>query len=281
MTFQAGELTPDRSARHFYGADLRRYREAHQMSLGRLAGEVPCSKSHLARIETAESMPPPGLSEEFDRVFKTDGHFTRLYELARREIHPEQYRRHLELEAQATVIRSYAGLLVPGLVQTAGYAEALFRATMPKAEDAEVKQLVEARLSRQMRLREPQPPDYSVILDEAALRRAVGGPAVMRAQLDALLDLVHTRHTVVQVLPFEHGEHGLMGGTLTLLSLESGATYAYEESIATGTLLEDPEKVGARLRAYDLLRSYALPPGETAAFLRGVRKALPADGAPA
>lgn len=281
MTFQAGELTPDRSARHFYGADLRRYREARQMSLGRLAGEVPCSKSHLARIETAESMPPPGLSEEFDRVFQTDGHFTRLYALARREMHPERYRRHLELESKATVIRTYAGLLVPGLLQTAEYAEALFRATRPKAEDTEVRQMVEARLSRQVRLREPQPPDYSVILDEAALRRPVGGPAVMRAQLDALLRLVHTRHTVVQVLPFAHGEHGLMGGALTLLTLESGATYAYEESIATGTLLEDPEQVANRVRAYDLLRSCALPPQETAQFLRAVRAGLPADSAPA
>ncbi|MGK5531101.1 helix-turn-helix domain-containing protein [Streptomyces sp. URMC 129] len=276
MTFEPNELTPDRSVRHFYGADLRRLRIKAEMSLARLASEVPCSKSQLARIETAESMPPPGLSEHFDRVFGTDGHFSRLYRLVRKEIHPEQFRRRMELEALSHVIREYAGLIVPGLLQTRAYAAALFRVSMPKATEDEIKQKVEARLSRQQLLRPGSPLDYSVVLDEASIRRPIGGPKVMREQLAALLDVVDTPSTLVQVLPFGHGEHGLLGGTLTLMGLEDGATYAYEESITTGTLLEDPAGVNARIRAYDQLRSHALPPSETATFIRNVMEALPA-----
>lgn len=276
MTFEPGELTPDRSARHFYGADLRRHRMNADFSLAALAGEVPCSKSQLARIETAESIPPPGLSEEFDRVFETDGHFTRLYGLVSREIHPEQYRRRMEIESRARSIREYAGLLVPGLLQTHDYAHALFRATNPKLSDEDVRQKVDARLSRHRLLRGANPPDISVILDEAVVRRPVGGPEVMHAQLSALIDLVDTPTTVVQLLPFHHGEHGLLGGTLTLMSLKDGTTFAFEESIASGTLMEDRERVNERQRAYDLLRSHALSPLETAVFIRSVMEALPA-----
>ncbi|MDT0441453.1 helix-turn-helix domain-containing protein [Streptomyces johnsoniae] len=275
MTFEPGELTPDRSARHFYGADLRRHRMNADFSLAALAGEVPCSKSQLARIETAESIPPPGLSEEFDRVFDTDGHFTRLYGLVSREIHPEQYRRHMEIESRARTIREYACLLVPGMLQTRDYVHALFRARWPKDSEEDVRQKVDARLSRQRLLLTNNPPDHSVILDEAVLRRAIGGSAVMRAQLSALIDSVNTPTTVVQVLPFNHGEHALLGGTLRLLTLKDGTTFAYEESIASGTLMEDRERVNERLDAYDLLRSHALPPSETAAFIRSVMEALP------
>ncbi|ONK11300.1 helix-turn-helix transcriptional regulator [Streptomyces sp. MP131-18] len=276
MTFEPGELTPDRSARHFYGADLRRHRMNADFSLAALAGEVPCSKSQLARIETAESIPPPGLSEEFDRVFDTDGHFTRLYGLVSREIHPEQYRRRMEIESRARTIREYAGLLVPGLLQTRDYAQALFRATNPKATEEDVQQKVAARLSRQRLLIGDNAPDVSVVLDEAAIRRSLGGPAVMRAQLSALIDAVNTATSVVQLLPFNHGEHALLGGTLTLMTLKDGATFAYEESIDSGTLMEDRERVNARLHAYDLLRSHALSPSETATFIRSVMEALPA-----
>ncbi|UCM90436.1 helix-turn-helix domain-containing protein [Streptomyces marincola] len=276
MTFEPNELTPHRSARHFYGADLRRLRMLAGISLATLAGEVPCSKSQLARIETAEAIPSTGLSEEFDRVFKTDGHFARLFGLVSHEIHPEQYRRHMEIEARAVIIREYAGQLVPGLLQTREYAYALFRATAPKASEEDILQKVDARLTRQELLRGENPPDHSVILDEAVLRRPVGGPAVMRAQLAALIERSNTPTSVVQVLPFTHGEHGLLGGTLRLLTLKDGETFAYEESIASGTLMEDRERVDERLHAYDLLRSHALSPVESAAFIRSVMEALPA-----
>ncbi|MFF4217909.1 helix-turn-helix domain-containing protein [Streptomyces nondiastaticus] len=269
----ARKLTPDRSARHLFGADLRHRREAAGMTLEKLAEVVCYSRSHLARIETAEHVPPPDLPGRLDEVFGTGEHFVRLYAIARHEVHPDKYRRRMELEARARVIDEYAGHLVPGLVQTEDYARALFRVSNPKATPDEIEELVSARLSRQALLRAEAPPDLSMVLDEAVIRRPIGGPAVMQAQLAALVDLVDTPTTTVQVLPFEHGEHALLGGTLTLMTLDDDSNVAYVESIATGALIEDPQIIHARRRSYDLLRAYALSPSKSASFIRALLEA--------
>jgi hypothetical protein len=181
----------------------------------------------------------------------------------------------MELEARARLIEEYAGQIVPGLVQTEDYARAQFVEANPKATRDEIEELVTARMSRQALLRTDPSPEYSLILDEAVLRRGFGGPAVMRTQLVRIAELTLTPTTVMQVFPFDHGGHALLGGTLTLMTMGNGARVAYEESIATGTLLEDLGVVAERQRVYDLLRARALSPGESAAFIRSVMEALP------
>ncbi|MBV9022679.1 MAG: helix-turn-helix domain-containing protein [Streptomycetaceae bacterium] len=275
MPARPRELTPDRGARHLFGAKMRAYRERADMSLEGLSDIVNISRSHLSRIETAEAMPPLSLPAMLDVAFGTDGIFEELYRLASKEIHPDQFRRVMELEAGARLIEEYAGQVVPGLVQTEDYARAQFVVTNPKATQDEIEELVTARLSRQALLRADPPPEYSLILDEAVLRRGFGGPAVMRAQLVRLGELALTPTTVMQVLPFEHGGHALLGGRLTLMTMDNGARVAYEESITAGTLLEDLGIVAERQRAYDLLRACALSPGKSAAFIRSVMEELP------
>ncbi|WP_044570625.1 helix-turn-helix domain-containing protein [Streptomyces iranensis] len=275
MAARPRELTPDRSARHLFGAKMRAHRERANMSLERLKDVVMVSTSHLSRIETADAMPPPDLPKRLDAAFGTDGIFEELYGLVRREIHPDQFRRRMELEAQARLIEEYAGQIVPGLVQTEGYARALFETFDPKAAPEKIEELVTARMGRQTLLSADFPPDISLILDEAVLRRTFGGPTVMHAQLSRLVDLTLTPTSVVQVLPFEHGGHALVGGTLTLMTLGNGARVAYEESISTGTLLEDLAAVSARQRAYELLRACALSPSDTATFIRSLMEVLP------
>ena len=269
------QLTPDRSARHLFGAKIRAHRERADMSLEGLSDIVNVSRSHLARIETAEVMSPPSLPGRLDAAFGTDGIFEELYRLASREIHPDQFRRHMELESRSRRIEAYAVQIVPGLVQTEDYARAQFVISSPKATRDEIEELVTARMSRQALLGADPPPDLSLILDEGVLRRGFGGPAVMRAQLTRLAELAHTPTTVVQVVPFELGGHALAGGTLKLMTLDNGARVAYEESISTGTLLEDVGIVAERQRAYDLLRACAMSPGDSAALIRSVMEALP------
>ncbi|MFD5114186.1 Scr1 family TA system antitoxin-like transcriptional regulator [Streptomyces sp. NPDC058391] len=276
MARPARELTPDRSARDLFGAKMRNFRERAGLTLEGLAGVVLVSKSHLSRIETAEYMPPRELPAQLDAAFGTDGIFEELYGLARKEIHPDKYRRRMELEARARIIDEFAGQIVTGLLQTEEYARALFRVSNPRATPDEIEEKVTARLSRQALLTGASSPDLSVILDEAVIRRSVGGPAVMRDQLARLHELTDTPRTTIQLLPFEHGEHALLGGgTLTLMTLDHGSSVAYEEALTTGTLLEDPESVRTRRRDYDLMRAYALSPRDTAAFIRSTMEALP------
>ncbi|QLE74474.1 helix-turn-helix transcriptional regulator [Streptomyces rectiverticillatus] len=271
-------LTPDRSARHLFGAKMRAYRGS--MSLERLAEIVNFSKSHLARVETAQSMPPPELPALLDAAFNTDGIFVELYELARREIHPEQFRRRMELEAQARVIAEYTGQLMPGLAQTENYCRLLFRTHNPRSTEAEIEDMVAARISRQALFQADDPPDFSVIVDEAVLCRGFGGPAVMREQLTRLIELNQGPRSVMQVLPFAHGGHALMGGSLALFTLDDGTQVAWEEGSDSGTLMEDFDRVGKRQRAYDHLRSCALSPAESSAFIRSALEALPDEHRP-
>ncbi|MGW3567003.1 helix-turn-helix domain-containing protein [Streptomyces sp. NPDC000941] len=269
------ELTPDRSIRHLFGYQLRVKRQEREWSLERLASEAHSSRSHLARIEVAEYMPPRELPPILDQIFTTGDLFASLYALMRKEIHPDQYQRLMELEERARTVKEYAGQLVPGIVQTKEYARELIRTSMPKATAERIDELVMARMSRQELLRSDPPTELALVLDEAVLRRPIGGPAVMREQLARLIALVDTPNRAVQVVPFDHGAHALVGGGLKLMTLDDGTEVAFEESIGTGTLLEDSERVNALQWSYDLLRADALSRRESAAFIQSVMEALP------
>ncbi|WP_330479763.1 helix-turn-helix transcriptional regulator [Streptomyces platensis] len=271
MKFTPKALTPYISARHYFGSEQRRHRENARLSLVQLADIVNFSKSTLARIETAELMPPPELPGALDLAFGVEKHFYGLYQLAKREAHPDQYRRYMDFESQAKVIEDFAITVVPGLLQTEAYARAFF-GLAPDLTTEQAETRVQARLARQERLRSTAPPRYAAILDEAMLRRPIGGPEVMHEQLDALLAQTDTRHTMIQVLPFDHGGYPLMEGPLKLLRLPDGRSFAYEEGRKSGHLLEDAEEVDRRRALYDSLRAYALSPKDSAALIRTLRE---------
>ncbi|MEW2121341.1 helix-turn-helix transcriptional regulator [Streptomyces sp. NPDC005474] len=267
MTFKPQQLTPYHSARHYFGAEQRRHREAARLSLVQLADILSSSKSTLARVETAELMPPPDLPAQLDLAFGTDKHFHGLYELAKREAHPDQYRRLMDFEALAEVIETYDPQAVPGLLQTREYADAQLslQEELPREK---VEELVNARMSRQERLRSTQPPLRWAILDEAVLRRPFGSPECMHKQLARLLEQGDTPDSKVQVMPFSAGAHYLMGGALNLLTLPNGSTVAYEEGIEVGHLHEDRESAKKWRRRYEVLRAKALSPAASAELIR-------------
>ncbi|AXI80556.1 XRE family transcriptional regulator [Peterkaempfera bronchialis] len=163
---------------------------------------------------------------------------------------------------------------MPGLVQTQAYALALFKEHDRQATADAISGLWAARRSRQDLLKAPAPPHLSMILDEAVIRRPIGGPMVMREQLALLVGLADTPSTVMQVLPFRHGEHPLLGGSLTIFTFSGGTAAAYEESIGTGTLLESSEAVDKRRRDYDRLRAHALPPRMSRGLIKEAMEAL-------
>lgn len=125
MTYGLDKGAPYLSARHHFGCEQRRHREEASLSLVELAGVVNSSRSTLARVETAELMPPPDLPSRLDAAFGTDKHFHGLYQLAGREAHPDQYRRFMDFEDQAEVIENYESQLVPGPLQTEEHAREL------------------------------------------------------------------------------------------------------------------------------------------------------------
>jgi transcriptional regulator with XRE-family HTH domain len=263
-------VDPTRSARHLFGAEQRRHRLGNEMSLDRLAEVVNYSKTHLHAIEMGERVPWPPLPAKLDAAFGTSGLFDGLWHVIEREQYPDRYQRFMELLVQATDILFYATHLVPGMLQTEAYARAVLRVGHPEASDEEVEEQVALRISRQGRLAGEAPPVVWALLDEAVLRRPIGGAAVRREQCAKLLPLADTLHTTVQVVPFEHGEHPFLGGSLTLLSLPNRTTVAYAESFASGELIDAPAAVRKYQRAYDRLRAQALSPSESATKIRAV-----------
>ncbi|MFF4601745.1 Scr1 family TA system antitoxin-like transcriptional regulator [Streptomyces sp. NPDC001339] len=269
MTFQPHELSPGRSARDLFGARLRHHREKAGMSLRRLAEVLDYySKSQLARYEKAESLPYDDLPQKLDACFGTEGLFVSLYELARKEPFPGKYRRVMEIESQSVIIEQYVCATVPGLLQTPELAEQSLRYGRPYAPDAEIEAMVKARIDRQARLRAPKPPRYWCILDEAVLRRPVGGPEVMCRQMLSLIERGTAPHVTLQVLPFSAGGHAEAGGSLTLYTVPDQPLVAYSEGSQSGTILEDQVVVAKRRENYDLLRAHALSPPDSEAMIR-------------
>ncbi|MGW2542395.1 helix-turn-helix domain-containing protein [Kitasatospora sp. NPDC001574] len=273
MVFQPNDLQPDRSARDFYGSEIRRFRlMANDMSLGALAKIVKFSRSYLSRIERGQSKPPEGLSELLDGAFLTDGHFLRLYGLARKDDVPDQYRHFMELAETALLHEEYT-VTIPGLLQTADVASAVLHAGEPWATPQEISAWHDTRMRRQERLNSELPEcRYWFILDEGALHRRIGGPEAMAVQLQRLLDVSRLSHVTVQILPYSSGEHSEMGGSLSLLTLPEGEVVAYEEGSRSGYLFEDPEEVRHRRALYDLLRAQALSPRDSEAMISAVLK---------
>ncbi|NJP42637.1 helix-turn-helix domain-containing protein [Actinacidiphila epipremni] len=273
MTFEPRVLHPERSVRDLLGADIRRHRERMGLSLARLAKILNYSKSQLSRIETAELLPSEDLVPRLDLLFETGDHFQRLYAVARREKFPGKYQRAIELEAAARVIEEYTCQNVPGLLQTREVAQRMLRAGYPHLPPSDIDAMVGVRLERQARLSGDSPPRCSFILDEAVLRRPVGGPATMAAQLGEIIRAAaESSHITVQVLPFSTGEHPEMGGSLSLYTLPDRLTIGWSEGSQDGTMVDDPDAVAARRESYDLLRAQALSPQDSEAVIRAVMK---------
>ncbi|WP_316528251.1 helix-turn-helix domain-containing protein [Kitasatospora brasiliensis] len=268
--FKERELHPDRSPRHFYGAEIRRHRKLNgDMSLSRLAKILGFSLGHLSRIEGGESKPPEGLSEALDVAFNTDGSFQRYYALARKEPFPDKYATFLKLADKAVGHASYT-MTVPGLLQTEAFASAVLHAGEPFATPEEIDDWLTTRMGRQTRVwRKPPPCRYWFIVDEWALRRPVGDAGVMVDQLSQLLAAAQLQHVTIQILSLGAGAHSELGGSsLILLTMSDQEVIAYEEGSRSGRLFDDTQDVLHRQGLYDLLRAQARSPKESETMIR-------------
>ncbi|MFG2846012.1 Scr1 family TA system antitoxin-like transcriptional regulator [Kitasatospora sp. NPDC048296] len=263
----AKALDPTDAPRRFYGEELKRLREAAGLTQEALGKLVFCSAGYIGQIEAAIRNPQKDMSEYLDTVLKTDGHFQRIYEMVRKASRYEDYFVDAaELQEIAATISEFSPLLVPGLMQTPGYARALFEATHPLRKPAEIEPMVALRVSRS-ELLDKSTLQYWAVLDEAVLRRPVGGGSVMCGQLAHLAELIRGRRVIIQVVPFFAGGHPLMNGSLCLMAFEDAPPTAYFEGPNTGRLVDDPALVARSSLSYDLVRAAALSPEASLALI--------------
>jgi transcriptional regulator with XRE-family HTH domain len=176
------------------------------------------------------------------------------------------------LEQTATTFRGYEPTVLPGLLQTPAYAEAILRSDIAERSDADIARLVGLRLERQAVLtRTPYPLHLQVVVDEVALHRVAGSPTVMLDQLDHLTRTAELPNVEMQVLPFARGAHPIGFGAFVILGFPWGTEAVYLENRATATYLEAPNEVEAHAAVFTELSRLALSPGESVEFIRATR----------
>lgn len=274
-------------SRRNLGAELRRLREAAGVSVARAAEELDCSVSKISRIETgvtAPRRPEVDLLLRFygDAALEERDELVRLAGEGRQSAWYDQYgdllapgstlHRYIGLEGGATEIRSYSCGWLPGLIQTEGYARAVYAVTRPGRSAREVERLIQFRLARKAVLtRKPDPPRVAALLDESVVRRPAQGRGVMREQLDHLCDLIESGPPTLEIrlLPFSIGLHGLLGGELTVMGFERGEDdVAFFEGQDGAVLQERAEVVRLHSDRLDAAWKLGLEGQELVTFLR-------------
>jgi transcriptional regulator with XRE-family HTH domain len=264
------DLDPASSPRAMIGAELRHARENAGLSQAELGEPLFVSGSFIGQLEAGTRRLHLEYAVQIDEILGTRGFFERNCRALARSRYPDHFAEAAEAEAIAKAIREYAPTLVPGLLQTRGYAQAMFRRGRPTAREEIIDELVAARLERARLLDDPTTPLLWAVLDEAVLRRRVGEGQVMAEALRHIATLAEEHRVIVQVLPFAAGAHMAMEGSLKLMTFDSAPPLAYLQGLGTGRLEDDPASVAHHDLTFHLLAADALSPQESLALIRTV-----------
>ena len=212
------------------GFELRRLREAHSIKLEEVAEQLGVAASTLSRIETGKAPTKSVYLNAMLEMYGVDDPAQRqvLIDMAREghrkgwwsvydDVLPTGFGIYVGLEAEAAGLRSFQGEAVEGLLQTPDYARAVLREVQNRDTDEQIERLVDLRIKRQDVLERDLPLDVWLILDEAVIRRTIGGPDVMRGQLARLTEASKMPNVTLQVLPFESGSHAGLKGSFSIL----------------------------------------------------------------
>ena len=271
------------------GSELRRLREDHSIKLEEVAERLGVAASTLSRIETGKAptksvyltamLEMYGVTDPAQRQVLVDmareGHrkgWWSVYD----DVLPTGFGIYVGLEAEAAGLRAFEGEAVQGLFQTPDYARAILREVQVRDTDEQVERLVDLRMKRQEVLDRTPPLDVWMILDEAVVRRTIGGPEVMRDQLARLVEESKKPNVTLQVLPFETGSHAGLRGPFSILEFpeRADADVAYVESVAGIIYLEKEREVRTCAEAFDRLRAAALSPGPSSDLIFEAAKDL-------
>ncbi|RKN51130.1 helix-turn-helix domain-containing protein [Micromonospora endolithica] len=288
MTMVPAEGTPASGPtvlRMLLGAQLRRLRESSGVTREGAGWEIRSSESKISRMElgrvgfkerdVADLLTLYGVTapEEREALLKlardanSPGWWHRYGDVL-----PGWFQAYLGLEAAAALVRTYEVQFVPGLLQTREYARAVVLLGHGRATPGEVERRVELRMQRQHLLRRENPPQLWVVLDEAALRRPIGGPEVMRGQVQALIEATKSPHIRLQVIPFAAGGHAAAGGAFTILRFGDAELpdVVYIEQLTSALYLDKRDDLDYYAVAMERLCVEAEPPERTQEILQRV-----------
>ncbi|WP_440070847.1 helix-turn-helix domain-containing protein [Streptosporangium sp. OZ121] len=269
------------------GAQLRRLREQRGITLEEAGHSIRASHSKVSRMElgrvsfrirdVADLLTLYGVTSDAERE-----PLLSLVEKANltgwwhnyNDVLPPWFETYVGLEESAAVIRNYEVQFVPGLLQSEGYARAVVRLGFPSASHDELDRRVKLRMARQRLLRRPEPPHLWAVLDEAVLRRPLGGVQAMCEQIDHILRALELPNVTVQIVPFSVGGHAAAGGPFSILRFSQPdlPDVVYMEQLTSAVYLEKRDDVDSYLEVMERLCIEAEPATRTREILLGIRE---------
>jgi transcriptional regulator with XRE-family HTH domain len=256
------------------GALLRALRNDRGLTVEQVSEELLCSPSKVSRMETGHrgatardirdlcriyGVTDPAQRERLNRLAvagKRQG-WWQGYEL-------DYFATYVGLEEEATALSTYQSSVVPGLLQTSAYVRAIHESNIPPIPSDRIDKLIEVRLTRQKLLTRSPPLQLSVVLDEAALQRQVGGPVVMAEQLQRLAEVATWPNVTIRVVPFTAGAHAALESTFNILDFEDPVpSLVYVEGLVGFMYLERPQDLARYRGVFEQLRIKALTPQES------------------
>jgi transcriptional regulator with XRE-family HTH domain len=263
-------LTPGASPTHFFGSEVRRAREAAGMPQSELGALVPCDKSVVSRIEAGLVQADEAFARACDVSFpQLGGFFMRFWKDCQTwcAAFPAAFREFAAYEAEALSIWTFQHSLVPGLLQTEGYAHAVLE-RHPNVTSEQVAERLSARLARQSVLKRTDPPLLWVLLDENVLHRYVGGATIMQDQMAHLAAMAQRPNTTVQLIPREEAHVGLTGAFSMVETAD--AFVAHLEHITDGLMTDSPAIVAHASTRFDALKADAYRRSESLTLIEEV-----------
>ncbi|WP_097892740.1 DUF5753 domain-containing protein [Streptomyces sp. st170] len=274
------EVNPDGGPEAAYGARLRREREARGWKQDDLGGRIGYTGRHVSGVELCHKSPTRKFSIAVDVAMNYTGtadSFEREWRKIKHGVLLQGFPEYVALEGRAAEIRLFEGGVIPGLLQTREYAEALARGAVDRGviTSEQADQRVSLLMERQGALLRTVPPMLIAVLDESCIRRPIGSPAVMGAQLQYLVNFATQSHTMLQIAPYRIGEQRPFNRAVNLLTLQDRSVVSYVESETQGHLDRELSSVIPMVRSYHQLQAVSLSQTDTVDMIHQHRKGTP------
>ncbi|MET7744001.1 helix-turn-helix transcriptional regulator [Streptomyces sp. NPDC005385] len=254
----------------YCGSQIKLWRTEAGVGREALAKEAGYDYEYVKSMENGRRRPTLRLLQIADQVCGAGGKLVAAQEYLKPEPFPARSQEFMAIEAEAISLSWYEPLLIPGLLQTQNYAQALIAGSCPPLDDETVSERVAARLRRAEALSRRFRVMYGFVIYEAALQTLVGGEEVMMQQLRHLLDVGRMRNVSIQVLPLGRCSGVALAGPIVLLETAEHEHLAYVEGPEMSMLHASPDKVSALTQRHGMIRMHALSIEESAKFIREV-----------
>ncbi|MEU8790973.1 helix-turn-helix transcriptional regulator [Streptomyces sp. NPDC048643] len=249
------------------GRQLRLRREAVGIRAAEFGEAVGYGEDMVYKIEAGKRIPRPEYLDRADEVLGAGGLLSAMQEDVKKVSYPKKVRDLAAMEAKAVEIGVYECNTLPGLLQTPDHARALIEAAQPPYSPDDVERMVAARLARQSVFEREPSPSINFVLEEAALRREVGGTMAWKQQLERLRKVGRVRHVTLQVMPTKSDAHPGLDGRIELLKFGDGAAVGRADGVFSGRPVSELKQLRILDLWFSTIRAQALPPRESLAFI--------------